>query len=310
MLDLGGFYGLHPALANLHAMYRAGEALAVHAVAGPYRARSHFEAQDCLESGTDHRMTSGWLNRALGRCRQPTPPARRWQSACRCRCCCVDPANVASWAPHGIAALDADLYARIAALNQDDRVLGPAIAEGLRERGFSAAVLSGDEPAHEPLRLPRSRQGRRRDAACRRRPARRRTGDRRLGHPCGSDAAPGRRAAPTRCRAGGAEDGAQRGMAADRGADHDRVRPDRTNERHRRHRPWDRHGGVRAGGAVSGGRVVADWPGLGPGRLFEDRDLQPTVDLRAVAKGLLARHLGLVSAAVAFPDAPRPNDNT
>ena len=46
MLDLGGFYGLHPALANLHAMYRTGEALAVHAVAGPYRARSHFEAQD------------------------------------------------------------------------------------------------------------------------------------------------------------------------------------------------------------------------------------------------------------------------
>ena len=62
MLDLGGFYGLHPSLTNLHAMYQAGEALVVHAVAGPYRVRSHFEAQDYLESGTDHRMTSGWLN--------------------------------------------------------------------------------------------------------------------------------------------------------------------------------------------------------------------------------------------------------
>ena len=51
MLDLGGFYGLHPALANLHGMYRDGEALAVHAVAGPYRVRSHFEAQDCMECG-------------------------------------------------------------------------------------------------------------------------------------------------------------------------------------------------------------------------------------------------------------------
>jgi uncharacterized protein (DUF1501 family) len=59
------------------------------------------------------------------------------------------------------------------------------------------------------------------------------------------------------------------------------------------------------GGAVSGGRVVADWPGLGPGRLFEDRDLQPTLDLRSVAKGLLASHLGLGVAAlgVAFPDS-------
>jgi uncharacterized protein (DUF1501 family) len=44
-LDLGGFYGLHPALTELHTMYQAGEAVAVHAVAGPYRVRSHFEAQ-------------------------------------------------------------------------------------------------------------------------------------------------------------------------------------------------------------------------------------------------------------------------
>ena len=65
LLDLGSFYGLHPALTNLHAMYQVGELLPVHAVAGPSRVRSHFEAQDCLESGADHRMTSGWLNRAV-----------------------------------------------------------------------------------------------------------------------------------------------------------------------------------------------------------------------------------------------------
>ncbi|MBV9778215.1 MAG: DUF1501 domain-containing protein, partial [Acetobacteraceae bacterium] len=57
------------------------------------------------------------------------------------------------------------------------------------------------------------------------------------------------------------------------------------------------------GGAVAGGVVRADWPGLGPGRLFEDRDLAPTTDLRAVAKGVLARHLGVPSGALAavFP---------
>jgi uncharacterized protein (DUF1501 family) len=61
LLDLGGFFGLHPALAGMHEMYKANEALAVHAVAGSYRVRSHFEAQDYLECGADHRMTSGWL---------------------------------------------------------------------------------------------------------------------------------------------------------------------------------------------------------------------------------------------------------
>ena len=59
------------------------------------------------------------------------------------------------------------------------------------------------------------------------------------------------------------------------------------------------------GGAVRRGRVVADWPGLGPRRLFENRDLAPTLDLRRVAKGLLADHLGLNDTALlrAFPNS-------
>ena len=52
------------------------------------------------------------------------------------------------------------------------------------------------------------------------------------------------------------------------------------------------------GGAVAGGRVEADWPGLGAGQLFENRDLAPTTDLRAVAKGMLAVHLGLGPGAL------------
>ena len=56
------------------------------------------------------------------------------------------------------------------------------------------------------------------------------------------------------------------------------------------------------GGAVQGGRVLANWPGLGS--LLDDRDLRPTLDLRAVAKGVLAGH-GLDAAALAtvFPDS-------
>jgi uncharacterized protein (DUF1501 family) len=47
------------------------------------------------------------------------------------------------------------------------------------------------------------------------------------------------------------------------------------------------------GGAVNGGRVIADWPGLAPAQLHEGRDLRPTTDLRAVAMGVLRDHLGI-----------------
>jgi uncharacterized protein (DUF1501 family) len=60
------------------------------------------------------------------------------------------------------------------------------------------------------------------------------------------------------------------------------------------------------GGAVAGGRVLADWPGLKPNDLLEGRDLKPTTDLRAVMKGLLAEHLGVPDAhieRVVFPDS-------
>ena len=53
-----------------------------------------------------------------------------------------------------------------------------------------------------------------------------------------------------------------------------------------------------AGGAVKGGRVIADWPGLGEAQLWQNRDLKPTTDLRAVLKGVLGDHLGLSRAAL------------
>ena len=61
-----------------------------------------------------------------------------------------------------------------------------------------------------------------------------------------------------------------------------------------------------AGGALKGGRVVADWPGLKPSNLHDGRDLKPTTDLRAVLKGLLKDHLRVDDGALAakvFPDS-------
>jgi uncharacterized protein (DUF1501 family) len=61
-----------------------------------------------------------------------------------------------------------------------------------------------------------------------------------------------------------------------------------------------------AGGAVNGGRVISDWPGLKVADLYENRDLKPTADLRGVIKGVLRDHLGLgerVLAEAVFPDS-------
>jgi len=60
------------------------------------------------------------------------------------------------------------------------------------------------------------------------------------------------------------------------------------------------------GGAIKGGRVIADWPGLSDANLFEARDLKPTQDLRAISKGILRDHLGIPDGALAsliFPDS-------
>jgi uncharacterized protein (DUF1501 family) len=70
VLDLDGRFGLHPALAPLHELYGAGELAVLHACGNPKGTRSHFEAQDFMESGTgdDRKLASGWLNRMIGVC--------------------------------------------------------------------------------------------------------------------------------------------------------------------------------------------------------------------------------------------------
>ncbi len=300
--DLGGFYGLHPALVHGYALYRAGSFLPVHAVAGPWRVRSHFEAQDDLESGADHRLDSGWLNRVVAALPPPVPaPVAGTAMAVG-----IDiplllrgAAKVGSWAPAGFGPVSPDLYDRAAALAAADPVIGPALAEGLREQGFTDAALGG---------------------AGRVRP-----------HPGGKDhgfAALATAAGTLLARPDGpriaaleldgwdthvsqvprlrymlaALDG---GLAALQGA----LGPEAWRQtavlamtEFGRTARVNGTGGTDhgtgtvaflAGGAVAGGRVVADWPGLGAGRLFQNRDLMPTTDLRSVAKGVLAAHLGL-----------------
>ena len=67
VLDLDGFFGLHPALSPLHSIFQANEMKAVHATGSTASTRSHFEAMNFMESGTpdDHSLTTGWIGRHL-----------------------------------------------------------------------------------------------------------------------------------------------------------------------------------------------------------------------------------------------------
>jgi uncharacterized protein (DUF1501 family) len=316
LLELGGMYGLHPAMTRAHALYQANELLVVHAVAGNYRARSHFEAQDYLESGADHRMTSGWLNRTVA-----AMPAAAKQGTDASSCAIAIGAYVplllrgaqpvANWAPHGFAEPQQALYQEILSLNRADPITGPAIAAGLRDRGFGDQVMASSEPGAG--KDPPKNGGR-------------------YAFPALATAAGAMLRAPDGPRIAALDLGGwdthtgqvnrmvQPLTQLDAGLDALKIslgdawrhtvvmvmtefgRTARMNGTN-----GTDHGTATAsfvaGGAVAGGKVVANWPGLGRGQLFEDRDLAPTADIRSVATGILTAHLGLSEAAMAtvFP---------
>lgn len=302
LLDLGGFYGLHPALSGLHAMYGQGELLPVHAVAGPVRTRSHFEAQDLMESGAEQRMNSGWLNRAVQGMAPAGPNGLPLSVGVSLPLLLRGPATVGAFAPQSFQQPQPDLYARLVALHERDPVTGPAIREGLQERGFSGATLGADKsPERYAFPALAAAAGRLLATA---------DGPRIAAMELGgwdTHAAQGARlVGPLRQLDAGlvalkeAMGPAWRQTAV-------LVITEFGRTVHLNGTGGTDHGtgaaAFVAGGAVAGGRVLADWPGLGAGRLFEARDLQPTMDVRALAKGLLASHLGLSAAVVAraFP---------
>ncbi len=298
VLDLGGSYGLHPALPALHAMYRAGDALLLHAVAGHYRSRSHFEAQDCLESGADQRLNSGWLNRAVNL--MPADPGRDLALSIGLSTPLLlrGPSVVQAWAPDHFARPTADLYQRLLAISARDPIIGPAVAEGLKQRGFAASALSGQaaDPAHDrSFEMLAGSAGRLLS-----RPDGPRVAALEVGG-WDTHVAQQRRLQP----ALGQLDAGLAALRAGLGDAWGRTVVLAVTEFGRTARVngtgGTDHGtaGVAflLGGAVAGGRVRADWPGLGQSRLFEDRDLAPTADLRGVIKGVLLDHMHLPTAS-------------
>jgi uncharacterized protein (DUF1501 family) len=146
-LALDGFFALNPAMPHLHRLYRAGEATIVHAVATPYRERSHFDGQDVLESGLAKpgAADTGWLNRALAALEpggRADPSGRQAFAIGPVTPLVVrGPAPVLSWVPPRLAPVSDDTTMRLLDLY---RHTDPTFARVLEERiGLAAIARAG-----------------------------------------------------------------------------------------------------------------------------------------------------------------------
>jgi uncharacterized protein (DUF1501 family) len=120
-IDLDGFFGLHPSLAPLHDVYAKRQLAIVHAVATPYRDRSHFDAQNVLETGgiAPHRIHDGWLNRALAPLALDT--GKGALAVASSPPLLLDgPSRVTSWTPSRMPVPDEEFLARIGLLYAHD----------------------------------------------------------------------------------------------------------------------------------------------------------------------------------------------
>ncbi len=286
-------FALHSAMPTLAAMYKAKEAAFVPAFAGPYRERSHFEAQDLLECGEVNRVTSdGWLNRAL----QKAPAAYAAVS--------IGPAQplilrgaasrTTSWSPDVLPEASDDTLARLLDLYENDPILKPSLAAAMG----ADAVAGG----MDPMNMAGGRGG----------PGQYVTqlqaAGKFLAQPEGPEVAVvSLEGWDTHTQQNGLLQ--QRFTALDNGIKALKVSLGDTwkktalvavSEFGRTVRvnggQGTDHGtggiAILAGGAIKGGRMYGDWPTLKSSALFENRDLMPTVDSRSVFKGLLRDQLG------------------
>ena len=149
-LQLDGTFGLHPKLVAVHALALKGQARIAPAVATPDRARSHFEAQDVLESGSAlvYAESSGWLNRAM-RAMGPERHVQALSVGGQAPLILRGPIQAASWSPGGYKDRDSRLPGILADLYAHDPLLGPALASGLSTEAM-AKVAATEPDARRP----------------------------------------------------------------------------------------------------------------------------------------------------------------
>jgi uncharacterized protein (DUF1501 family) len=317
-LALNNTFGLHPSLSFLHERFAAGELVVFHAVASPYRDRSHFDGQNVLENGLTKPLgtADGWLNRALA-----ALPRRKGQPADRAVAISQNvplilrgEAAVISKSPQATPDVDEDLLARLADLYSHDDWFSARLSEAVQtEKMVDGAADSGAKT----------------------------TGAVRAGYPDRVGAVA--RLASELMRSDGgpeiavieasgwdthANQGGAKGLLATRlsGLDQglkslaDGLGPlwpqtavlvvtefGRTAAVNGTRGTDHGTGGCAflVGGAVRGGQVIADWPGLRTA-LLDNRDLKPTLDLRSVFKAVLDEHMHVDAQTLAkrvFPDS-------
>jgi uncharacterized protein (DUF1501 family) len=326
-LPLDTFFALNPAMPNLHRLYRAEQASIVHATATPYRERSHFDGQDVLESGLARpgAADSGWLNRALVALESDGQVDLRGSRALGIGA--VTPlvvrgrAPVMSWVPQKLLPASDDTRARLLDLYQHtDPKLAVALEARMRLAALGPTATSDDLMSDDAV-LPLPGIARIRAYAAEVAGAAGRFLAKADGPRVGAVGFVGW---DTHINEGAASgqlanllgvlDGALAAVETNMGEAWRETVIVAVTEFGRTARingtDGTDHGtgtvAFLAGGALRGGRVIADWPGLKTAQLHEGRDLKPTTDLRSVLKGLLRDHLRVqesVLASTVFPDS-------
>ena len=302
-IDLDGHFGLHPALAPLHALYRSKELIFVPAVSTQYRRRSHFEAQNMLEGGgsSPYQQKSGWLNRSI--MQMDTPPGRIGLSLGPTLPLIMQgQADIRTWSDSRLPEADEDFLTRVRALYDDDPMLRKAFAQAQEDK-TNASMMDGMRLGNGRLELTT-------------------------------------RAALSILKE---KNGPRIAVIEAGGWDTHYAQERRLNKlfselalsisliKTELGKVWKNtavmvvsefgrtaaengsngtdHGtgglAILAGGAVRGGKIRGEWPGLSSTALFGDRDLAPINQLESLFKSTLIQHLGLADAVVSdkvFPD--------
>jgi uncharacterized protein (DUF1501 family) len=306
-LPLDSFFGLHPSMSNFLRLYGAKQAAVVHASATAYRDRSHFDGQDVLESGyaTPGHTDSGWLNRLLTTIpkgeRVPHPSDTRGLAiGANAPLVIRGPAPVLGWAPATLKPADPELPQRLSELYAHTdplfaRLLEEGIQTGKIASGMDVKAKGGPgdpngmaQMATGAARLLAQPEGPRVAALAFE----------------GWDTHAQELGRLSRLLAG--LDGAFAVFEKELGpAWKDTVVVAMTEFGRTAHingtQGTDHGTGTvmfLVGGAVSGGRVITDWPGLRTNQLRDGRDLAATIDARAIAKGLAVDLLGASPAAL------------
>jgi uncharacterized protein (DUF1501 family) len=296
LFELNDTFGLAPGLAPLRELWQQNELVAVHAMAIPYRTRSHFDGQAILETGIDRPIGSsdGWLNRLL----QVMPGQRSGIAiASGMPRSMTGSFDVQTWSPTQLGAVDDAYLDRLALLYRNDKVLYGR---------FEAAVQQQDLVGEEPMAGGNARRGGITPLM--------RAAAKILRQDNGPNIAAvefsGWDTHANQGLAGGALDRLLGQLAeglmalrADLGPAWSNTTVVVMTEFGRTARPNGTRGtdhgtagaGFVIGPKVARSKVLADWPGLGDRALFEGRDLKPTLDTRAVLKAAIAATFDLTS---------------